>query len=45
CRKVCPNEAPSITSFLAHIDQDKCTACGECIQACPRHSIRSSSDK
>ncbi len=43
CRKVCPNEAPEITSFLARIDQTKCTACGDCIAACPRHSIVSSS--
>lgn len=42
CRKVCPNEAPTISSFLAHIDQDKCTSCGECLKACPRKSITSS---
>lgn len=39
CRKACPTEAPSIASFLASIDQDKCTSCGKCIEACPRKSI------
>lgn len=43
CRKVCPVEAPVISSFLAHIDQEKCTQCGECVKACPRHSIVTSS--
>ncbi len=43
CRKVCPVQAPEIVSFLAHIDQSKCTSCGECVKACPRHSIVSSS--
>lgn len=39
CIKVCPEKAPSVTSFLAHIDYGKCTACGACIEACPRKSI------
>lgn len=43
CRKVCPVQAPEISSFLAHIDQSKCTSCGECVLACPRHSISISS--
>lgn len=42
CRKVCPVEAPTITSFLAYISQEKCISCGECITACPRHCITSS---
>ncbi|MDE6143072.1 MAG: RnfABCDGE type electron transport complex subunit B [Muribaculaceae bacterium] len=42
CRKVCKDGAPVIESFIAHIDQSKCTSCGECIKACPRHSIVSS---
>lgn len=45
CRKVCPVEAPEISSFLAHIDQSKCTSCGECVKACPRHSIVTSSSQ
>ena len=45
CRKVCPTESPSITSFLAYIDQSKCISCGRCIEACPRHCIISSSSK
>lgn len=40
CRKVCPVEAPEIASFLAHIDQNKCTSCGQCVEACPRNSIK-----
>ena len=40
CAKVCPSGAPSIASFLAHIDQDKCTGCGTCVEACPRHTIK-----
>lgn len=43
CIKVCPVKAPSVTSFLAHIDQDLCTSCGACVAACPRHSIVTSS--
>ena len=42
CRKVCPTEAPVITSFLAYIHQDKCISCGNCIEACPRKCIVSS---
>ena len=41
CRKVCPVEAPVISSFLANIDQSKCIACGKCITECPRHCILS----
>lgn len=39
CRKVCPEEAPEIKSYLAEINQERCTSCGRCIEACPRHSI------
>lgn len=41
CKKVCTHEAVTITSFLAHIDQEKCVACGDCVDQCPRHSIKS----
>lgn len=40
CVKVCPSKAPSISSFLAHIDQENCSGCGSCLEACPRHSIK-----
>lgn len=41
CKKVCTHNAVEITSFLAHIDQEKCVACGDCVGQCPRHSILS----
>lgn len=43
CRKVCPSQAPEITSSLSYIHQDKCISCGNCIEACPQHCIISSS--
>lgn len=39
CKKVCQSEAVGLTGPLAFIDSDKCTRCGACIEACPRHSI------
>jgi electron transport complex protein RnfB len=28
-----------VTKFLAEIDQDKCTACGICVEKCPQNTI------
>ncbi|MFC1631044.1 RnfABCDGE type electron transport complex subunit B [Candidatus Omnitrophota bacterium] len=39
CEKVCPVEAVKVIDNLAVIDYDKCTGCGECVQACPRKTI------
>jgi electron transport complex protein RnfB len=40
CEKVCPFDAISINEKgLAIVNQDKCTACGLCISACPKKVI------
>ena len=31
--------AITVTDFCAHIDYEKCTNCGACKEACPRHVI------
>ena len=33
--KPCPQGAITVDNFLARIDWDKCTACGECAKVCP----------
>ena len=35
CVKVCEQNAVSVTNFCAHIDPEKCTACGACVENCP----------
>lgn len=39
CAKNCPSQAVSIDSFLSHIDQEKCTQCGACMEKCPKKTI------
>ncbi len=39
CKKNCPSEAITITDTLAHIDYDKCTQCGTCVEKCPKKAI------
>lgn len=39
CAKNCPASAVTVTDFLAHIDQDKCTQCGICQEKCPKKVI------
>lgn len=39
CQKVCEAGAISVVNFLAHVDPDKCTNCGKCIEACPAKCI------
>ena len=39
CVKTCQHDAIKVTNFLAIIDQDKCTGCGDCVAKCPKHVI------
>ena len=41
-RRVCPRGAVSPVSGGYTVDQEKCTACGVCIRACPMGAVRSS---
>ncbi|WP_066504368.1 RnfABCDGE type electron transport complex subunit B [Abyssisolibacter fermentans] len=40
CLDVCDFGAISIVDGIAHIDKEKCTACGKCIKACPKAVIQ-----
>lgn len=39
CIETCPRKAISITNMKAHIDTEKCVACGRCMGACPYSAI------
>lgn len=39
CVDVCVFGALSIRDGLVHVDEERCTACGACVKACPRHVI------
>ena len=39
CEKKCPSGAIKVENFHASIDHEKCTNCGECINACPIKAI------
>lgn len=39
CRDVCKFGAISVINGIAVIDEEKCTACGMCVKACPKHII------
>lgn len=39
CEKVCESGAVVVSANLAHIDPEKCTACGKCVENCPQHCI------
>ncbi len=39
CVSVCNFDAIHIMNGVAKVDKDKCTACGQCIKACPNHLI------
>jgi Na+-translocating ferredoxin:NAD+ oxidoreductase RNF subunit RnfB len=40
CEKVCAFDAITIEDGIAKIDPNKCTACGKCIDACPKTVIQ-----
>ena len=39
CAKACKFDAITIKDGVAIIDREKCTACGMCVKACPKHVI------
>jgi Fe-S-cluster-containing hydrogenase component 2 len=39
CMRICPTEAIRIRNGKAHILEEKCIDCGECITACPQGAI------
>lgn len=39
CVKVCPTGALQVREGVAVVDGQRCTACGKCVAACPRHII------
>lgn len=39
CAKVCPEGAIQVRDGAARVDGERCTACGACVAACPRHII------
>jgi len=39
CKKNCEAGAVAVDSFLASIDQEKCTACGTCAEKCPKKCV------
>jgi len=40
CEKVCPFDAIHVLEDgIAHVDKDKCVACGKCLEACPKNVI------
>ena len=40
CEKVCEFDAIHVINNLAVVDNDKCTRCGKCVEACPVKVIR-----
>ncbi|MBS4535947.1 RnfABCDGE type electron transport complex subunit B [Clostridium sp. D2Q-14] len=40
CYDVCDFDAIKIEDGIAHIDPEKCTACGKCLEACPKNIIK-----
>ncbi len=39
CEKVCPFDAIHVINGVAVVDEEKCTACKKCIEACPKRII------
>ena len=42
CKKICPNDAITVTNNLAVIDYSKCDNCGLCATVCPKKLIKDS---
>ncbi len=40
CAKNCEEGAVTVEGNLAHVDYEKCTGCGKCVEECPRKIIR-----
>lgn len=40
CVSACVFGAISIQNGVAVVDREKCTACGQCVKACPKHVIK-----
>lgn len=40
CERTCPVGAITVENNVAHIDSEKCTNCGACVEACPRKIIK-----
>lgn len=45
CEKACDFDAIHVNNFLAKVDYDKCTLCGECVKKCPTKVIRDTDGK
>lgn len=39
CEKVCEFDAIKVVDNIAHIDYNKCTYCGKCVEKCPKKII------
>ena len=39
CQKICEVDAITVKNFVAVMEYDKCTNCGECIDVCPVNTI------
>ena len=39
CANICKFGAISVKDGVAFVDESKCTACGQCVKACPKHVI------
>lgn len=40
CVAVCKFNALYLEDGIAHVNHNNCTACGKCVEACPKHLIR-----
>ncbi len=39
CVKACNFDAIRVINGIAHVDKEKCKACGQCVAKCPNHLI------